>query len=169
MSVDNNSNLKFRTVRTSYIPPEDPFRRFERYANQTGKSPGPTGKVPPAGISPIPGVPQTPPAAISATKPVMRPVGQTSGNIVPAPGHTGQLPAAGVSPIPGAPQTPPSATLPKKPLIRPGGQTPGNSPPANQPTSSSSGHVRPTKPTGPGYGPAPAALVVPIEGKVRFC
>lgn len=98
----------------------------------------------------------------------MGPVGQTSGNIAPAPGHTGQVPAAGLSPIPGAPQTP-SATLPTKPLKIPGGQTPGNSPPANQPTSSSSGHGRPTKPTGPGYGLAPAAPVVPDEGKVRFC
>lgn len=97
------------------------------------------------------------------------PGGQTPGNIAPAPGHTGQVPAAGVSPIPGAPQTPPSATLPTKPLIRPGVQTPGISPPANQPTSSSSGHGRPTKPTGPGYGPAPAAPVVPVEGKVKFC
>ena len=79
------------------------------------------------------------------------------------------MPAAGVSPIPGAPQIPPSATLPTKPLIRPGGQTPGNSPPANQPTSSSSGHGRPTKSTGPGYGPASTVPVVPVEGKVGFC
>lgn len=97
------------------------------------------------------------------------PGGQTPGNIAPAPGHTGQVPAAGVSPIPGAPQTPLSATLPTKPSIRPGGQTPGNSPPANQPTSISSGHGRPDKSTVPGYGPAPTAPVVPVEGKVGFC
>ena len=38
--------------------------------NQTGQSPGQTGNVPAAGVSPIPGAPQTPPSAILPTQPV---------------------------------------------------------------------------------------------------
>lgn len=120
-------------------------------AGNIALAPGNTGQVPAAGVSPVPGAPQTSPSVILPTKPVIGQGGQTPGNIAPAPGLTGQIPAAGVSPVPGAPQTSPS----------------GSSPPANQPTSSSSG-IWPTKSTGPDNGPEPAAPLVPVEGKVAL-
>ena len=130
------------SARTSFIPPEDPSRRFERYANQTGQPPGQTGNVPAAGVSPIPGAPQTPPSAIVPIEPVIGPGGQTQGNFGPGAGHTGQVPAAGLSPTsnaPGAPQIPPSAISPTKPVIGPGGQKTGSIAPA--PAAGHTGNV----------------------------
>lgn len=103
------------SARTTFIPPEDPARRFQRYANQTGQSPGQTGKIPPAGVSPTSNAPrasQKPSSVILPTRPVTRrPVGQASLNSSPTNRPTAVGPGGRPSKQTGSPLVPPQVPV----------------------------------------------------------
>ena len=74
------------SARTSYIPPEDPAKRSQRYVNKTGKTPGQTGNIPLEGTSPSPNAPlasQKPSSVILPTRPA-RPGSQSLINTTPS-------------------------------------------------------------------------------------